>query len=59
MNTYSLKPNEKQGPVDHLLIQGSDAGGLHPSENGPPGPRKILDNKYTIVKTIGEGRYAK
>ena len=59
MNTYSLKPNENKGPVDHLLNQANAVGSLHPAEVGHPGPRKILDNKYAIIKTIGEGRYAK
>ena len=59
MNTKTTSPNQKvEAHSQHAIL--SDIHEMKPSEADSSLPvRKILDQKYEIKKTIGEGRYAK
>jgi peptide methionine sulfoxide reductase MsrB len=55
-----MKPNETANShMGHLFDQTSMDHTQKYSANQVPEQRKILDEKYKIIKTIGEGRYAK
>ena len=59
MNTYSMKPNEENAGSHNLLNPSTHENHLNLGEVSNTETRKILDNRYRIIKTIGEGRYAK
>ncbi len=59
MNTKTTSPNQKvEAQSQHAILSKSDE--MKPQEaDSSMATRKILDQKYEIIKTIGEGRYAK
>lgn len=58
MNDFD--PNEnKEASSSNWAAQGMGLGAEYCWDDDRPETRKVLDNKYQIIKTIGEGRYAK
>lgn len=58
MNDFD--PNEnKEASQSQWATAGFGIGAEYGEHSDMADSRKILDNKYLIIKTIGEGRYAK